>query len=274
MRTILSIQSSVAMGAVGNTMAAAVMAASRHHLCRVDTVQLTAHPGHGFRAGGSVGGKDFAAILEGVDRLGAWRGIDAMMTGYIADEGQIPAIASAMDSFAGSGGGKPLLVDPAFGDHGRLYLGEDIARGVRDTLLPKAGIISPNAFELGWLTDATIAGPGDAEAAAAGLLEKHPRLEAVITTGIVHDGSVSDSLLSRDGSSLFGKAHSSRREFPGAGDMFAALVMKALMDGTGLTDSVAEAHTRTTDILGRTEAMNEKEISLEAVRQALGEAPD
>ena len=58
MKSILSIQSSVTLGAVGNTMAAAVMAASAHLLCRVDTIQLTAHPGHGFRAGGSISNDD------------------------------------------------------------------------------------------------------------------------------------------------------------------------------------------------------------------------
>ena len=67
MKSVLSIQSAVTIGAVGNTMASLVMAA-RHHLCRVDTVQL-AHPGHGFRAGGSIDDQAFADILAGIERL-------------------------------------------------------------------------------------------------------------------------------------------------------------------------------------------------------------
>ena len=274
MKTILSIQSSVTMGAVGNTMAAAVFAASEHHLCRVDTVQLAAHPGHGFRAGGSLGDKDLAALLEGLDRLdgGAWQGIDAMMTGYIAGEGQLPAIAQAMDRFSDSGGGKPLLVDPVFGDHGRLYVGEGIAEGIRDTLVPRAGIITPNAFELGWLADMEVDGPDGAGRASEALLERHPGLEAVVTTGIVHGGDIFDTLLSRHLDAEIANPRLRDGGFHGAGDLFAAAAMKELMDGAPLQEAVMEASSRTAEVLERTEAMGEEEISLAAVRETGGTA--
>ena len=66
MKSVLSIQSAVTIGAVGNTMASLVMAAAGQHLCRVDTVQLAAHPGYGFRAGGSIDDQAFADILAGI----------------------------------------------------------------------------------------------------------------------------------------------------------------------------------------------------------------
>ena len=271
MKTVLSIQSSVTMGAVGNTMAAAVFAASPHHLCRVDTVQLAAHPGHGFRAGGSIVDADFAALLGGLDRLGdggAWRGIDAMMTGYIAGAGQIPHVAGALDKFAGSGGGKPVLVDPVLGDHGRLYVGEDVAAGIRDRLVPRAGIVTPNTFELGWLTGVDIAGPGDAETAAAGMLERHSGLEAVVVTGIVDGGAVSDILYDRSGAAVLGSAQPRPGALPGAGDLFAALLMRGVMDGMAASDAAAEASIRTAVILDRTGVLGQSEISLEAVGTA------
>ena len=269
-KTILSIQSSVTMGAVGNTMAAAVFATSPHHLCRVDTVQLAAHPGHGFRAGGSIGDGDFAALLEGLDRFGdggAWRGIDAMMTGYIAGAGQIQPIAGAMERLAGSGGGKPVLVDPVFGDHGRLYVGEDVAVGIRDELVPRAAIITPNAFELGWLADMPVDSPEDAAEAADSLLERHPGLGAVVTTGLVQEDVVIDFLNHRGGASS--NANPFRNGvFHGAGDLFAALLMTALMDGADMEGAFTLASARTDGVLAETAAMGEEQISPEAVGAA------
>ena len=269
MKTILSIQSSVTMGAVGNTMAAAVFANSRHHLCRIDTIQLAAHPGHGFRAGGSITDSDFAALLGGLDRLGdggAWRGIDAMMTGYIAGAGQIAPIAQAMDKFT-EGGGKPALVDPVFGDHGRLYVEEDVAAGIRDELIPRAGIITPNVFELGWLAGMPIDSPEDAAKATESLLERHPELKAVIATGFVHDDVVVDFLSRRSGTSS--NANPFRNGvFHGAGDLLAALLMKALMDGADMEDAFIQASTGTDGVLASTVATGGEQISPKALGAA------
>ena len=270
MKTILSIQSSVTMGAVGNTMAAAVLAGSAHHLCRVDTIQLAAHPGHGFRAGGSMGDEDFAALLEGLGRFGdggAWSGIDAIMTGYVASAGQIPAIAQALDKLAGSGGGKPVLVDPVIGDHGKLYVGKDIAEGIRDALIPRARIITPNAFELGWLTGASVKTAEDVEKAAVTLIERLPVLEAVVVTGFIDDKSVFDFLYHRYGTSANGNMFRDG-VFHGAGDLFAALLMRALMDGLSLENAFHRASSCTDDVLAETVGMGEREILLEAVKQA------
>ena len=299
MKSILSIQSSVTLGAVGNTMAAAVMAASAHLLCRVDTIQLTAHPGHGFRAGGSISNDDFSAVIMGIERLNGWDGLDAIMTGYIGHVGQIAAIEDALSRFDGSG--RPVLVDPAFGDHGRLYCDEPLARAIAEQLIPRAKLITPNAFELGWLTDGHIVALDDAAHAASVLFDRHPMLEAVAATGIATgvEGEIADTLHLRgdhlaagDSISDPGSVKVFRKDalntisgntgsgnpisgnamaggFSGGGDLFTALAMKGLMDGLGITDAVRDASRLSGLIFSETQRLGRKDIALEAIRPVI-----
>jgi len=271
MSALLSIQSAVTYGAVGNTMAELVMAGSRHHFCRIDTVQLTAHPGHGFRAGGSLADTDFADLLEGLSKLGVWADFAAVMIGYIGRAGQITPLKDALARFRQEGKG-PTLLDPAIGDHGRIYVEKAVADGVLEYLLPEASILTPNAFELGYLTASTITGPEAAEKAALGIIAKYPNIEGIAVTGIALPSGIADAWIDRSGMTLFEKPALVRNRggYSGAGDLFAAMLMVHWLNGTSWKDATASASLLAGDVLKRSDDKNLSNISLDAVRQVAG----
>lgn len=269
MKRVLSIQSAVTLGAVGNTLAQAVMATAGHQLCRVDTVQLTAHPGHGFRAGGSIDDTAFADLLDGLDRLEAR--FDGMMTGYIGTGGQIAPIAAALDRFRAAQEGQLVLVDPAFGDHGRLYVDAVIAEGIRDTLIARAGLITPNAFELGWLTGTNVTSPDDAKTAAALLFDQHPQLMTVAATGIPTDGGIADGIYQRDAAMVHEKPAlaDGRRGFAGGGDLFTAVTMAGVLGGLDLDQACARASRISALVFAETLRLGGDDIALAAIASVL-----
>jgi pyridoxine kinase len=73
------------------------------------------------------------------------------MTGYFSSAPQVIAVAKQIKALKAEHEGLQVLVDPVIGDHGRLYVGKDVAETIRDQLLPLATITTPNLFELLWL---------------------------------------------------------------------------------------------------------------------------
>jgi pyridoxine kinase len=102
-------------------------------------------------------------MLSGIAEQGLFSLTDVVLTGYFADVGQIFDTAAVIDAVRKSprqhGGIKayarePLtVIDPIMGDApGGLYVAPAIAAAIKDQLLPRADLITPNAFELGELT--------------------------------------------------------------------------------------------------------------------------
>jgi pyridoxine kinase len=268
MKSVLSIQSAVTFGAVGNTMANLVMTACGHHLCCVDTVQLAAHPGHGFRAGGSIDDHDFIDLLAGLEKLDGVMSADALMTGYIGSKGQIEPLAQFIDNFSRKNTSIPMIIDPAIGDNGRLYVSVEIARGIATHLLPCAKIITPNQFELGWLTETAVTSRDQAFAAAQNLLARHPLLQAVIITGLIESDQISDALITEEDSMFFEKSGAGQG-FPGGGDLFTAIFTANLVNGLDLVKATEQACFTCHAILEESRKRNSDEILLTAITDHL-----
>ena len=92
MKQVLSIQSSVAAGFVGNTVAGPVLTALGQHPMLVDTVMLAAHPGYGKRAGGAVPDDILAAVLDGILSLTDTSGSNIVNSGYLGSAAQVAGI--------------------------------------------------------------------------------------------------------------------------------------------------------------------------------------
>lgn len=249
-------------------MAQAVMSACGHGLNRVDTIQLTAHLGHGLRAGGTIADDDFKALLEGISRLDRWGDFAGVMTGYIASIGQLKATGQAIKTFRQHNPDAPILVDPVAGDDGRLYVDESLAQMMGRVLLTEAQIITPNAFELGYFSGLPIMNRNDVIKATTTLLKRYPNLEAIAVTGFSdHDSGVIDGFFTRDGGQYFSQALQKNQSkgmpqkgLPGGGDLFAAIMMAKKLDGLNWQDSTAEASRLSRLILKTTKG--ETDISL------------
>jgi pyridoxine kinase len=280
MSLILSIQSAVTLGAVGNTMAAAVMAACGHHLCRVDTVQLAMHPGHGLRAGGSITDEDFSSLLDGISRLDRWSSFAGIMTGYMGSQGQVDSATRAIADFRRNHPDAPVLVDPVAGDHGRLYVDEDLAAAMADMLIDQAEIITPNAFELSYFSGLPVNNLGQATAAATVMLDQYANLSSLAVTGIADtERGVVDGFFSRDDMKVFPcrrLEHYPKKDscwgMPGGGDLFAAIMMAKKVHGLNWIESTAKANQISQLILQDTDHASNKDINLDDVKARLSEA--
>ncbi len=162
MARVLAISSQVVWGPVGNTAAVPALQAQGHEVMQVPTILLSNHPGHGKPVAQATSPELFQSLLDRITELGALGSCDAVMTGYFASAAQVKIAAKLIAEI------KPrfVLVDPVIGDHGKLYVAEDIATAIRDHLLPLATIATPNIFELGWLTACKIDAHDQAIAAA------------------------------------------------------------------------------------------------------------
>ena len=244
MKQVLSIQSSVAAGFVGNTVAGPVLTALGQHPMLVDTVMLAAHPGYGKRAGGAVPDDILAAVLDGILSLTDTSGINIVTSGYLGSAAQVAGIAAFVDGWRDTTGGTYIL-DPVLGDGGRLYVAQEIADAMMAELLPQ-----------------------DDSARAAGDLIDRYGLKAVVTTGVTGDGRTGDLLVTADNGTRWQAAGDAGKNVAGGGDLLTALLAGMLNLGCQLPDAFkAASHTAQSIIAaspdGRDLALLE---SLETVR--------
>jgi pyridoxine kinase len=147
MARVLAISSQTVFGPVGLTASVPALQALGHEVLTLPTITLSHHPGHGPPDGQRTPASLMQKMLEGLKRIGALENLDAVLTGYFADAEQVAVIAETLPSLACP----HILVDPVIGDHGALYVPEAVAIAIRDHLLPRATITTPNQFELQWL---------------------------------------------------------------------------------------------------------------------------
>jgi pyridoxine kinase len=182
MARILTISSQVVFGPVGNTALVPALQNEGHEVLALPTIVLSHHPGHGPPQALRHGEDSFERILDSVEKIGNLHTLDAVLTGYFTNQQQVIKTAALINRLKQQNPNLMVLVDPVLGDNGRLYVGEDIATAIRDQLLPFATIITPNVFELSYLTKRPIANQADAQAAA-----QHLAIDEVVVTSIPVD---------------------------------------------------------------------------------------
>ena len=241
MKQILSIQSAVTYGSVGNSVAAPVITKLGMQPLLIDTISLAAHPGYGTIAGGATDQTQFSAILEALTTLRVLPHINNVMTGYLGDARQAGPIHSMIQDWQTERHDGLYILDPVLGDGGRLYVDTTVVDQIRRTLLPLAHIVTPNQFELGLLTESKIQNVYDATKAAKTMLQQNPQLKAVIATGIANTNSgISDLKVSRQ--DVIELDYTKRPHgVAGGGDLLTAILACWLTAGNDLNAAFAAA---------------------------------
>jgi pyridoxine kinase len=160
MARVLCISSQTVFGPVGNSAAVPALQATGHEVMQIPTILLSNHPGLGKPAGQATSVELMQGIFAALQEVGAFHDLAAVMTGYFSNAAQVIAVTKQISAFKATHEKFHVLVDPVIGDHGKIYVSEDVAEAVRDHLLPLATIATPNLFELGWLageSDITLA---------------------------------------------------------------------------------------------------------------------
>lgn len=230
---ILAISSQVAWGPVGLSAAVPALHARGHEVLALPTVILSNHAGLGVPAGFRTAADDLGRIIDRLVEMDVLKGCQAILTGYFASREQVDQAARAIlampDAF--------VMVDPVIGDHGRLYVPEDVAAAVRDLLLPLASCITPNAFELGWLSGHAVTDEASAIVAAHQL----PAPEVLATS--VPEGADRLATLAVTEEAVERHVTQLRDQVPhGTGDFLAGLYLAARLErqpSAALRDSMA-----------------------------------
>jgi pyridoxine kinase len=219
MAKVLAISSQTVFGPVGNSAAVPALQAEGHDVLALPTILLSFHPGHGAPSGQRTPAPLMQEMIEKLEKLGALKNCDAVMTGYFADAEQVKTAARAIAEIKKQNSNCTILVDPVIGDDGALYLPQAVAEAIRDQLVPLATIATPNAFELSWLAGKNVSDEKSATEAASHLA----LAETLITS--VPSGDTLTTLLIAEGTTQSHRAKRLAQVPHGTGDYLSGLYL-------------------------------------------------
>ncbi len=167
---ILSIQSWVAYGHVGNASAVFPLQRLGAEVWAVNTVQFSNHTGYGDWEGAVYSGESVRALVDGIGRRGALGRCDAVLSGYVGGADIGAAILHAVGSVRGANPGALYCCDPVIGDDDTgVYVRPGIEGFLLSQALPAADVLTPNRFEAERLTGLACATIAEAKAAVGRL---------------------------------------------------------------------------------------------------------
>jgi len=225
---VLSIQSHVAYGHVGNASAVFPMQRLGVEVWPVHTVQFSNHTGYGAWRGTVFEAAMVEEVVRGVAERGVLPGCDAVLSGYVGS----PAIGAAiLDAVARVRSANPSALyacDPVIGDTGPgIYVRPGVAEFMRERALSAADIVTPNQFELDLLSGLGSATLDRAKRAAAAIRALGPRVVLVtsLVTDATPDGAIDMLVAEGDGVWRVRTPRLVLKAVSGAGDAVAALFL-------------------------------------------------
>jgi len=269
--SVLSIQSHVAYGHVGNSSAVFALQRLGTEVWPVHTVQFSNHTGYGSWKGRVFDGASIDEVLEGIDERGVLGGCTAVLSGYLgsADIGQ--AVLGAVARVRRANPDAVYCCDPVIGDVGRgVFVRPGIEELLRDVVVPVADVLTPNHFELDLLAGTTTTSLGAVKEAVASIQERGPG--TVLTTSLVTDDTPDDAvdlLASAEGRHWRVRTPKLALSVNGAGDATAALFLAHWLPARSAADALAAATASVWGLLARTEAAGSREILLVAAQEEL-----
>ena len=152
--SILSIQSSVAYGHVGNSAAVFPLQRLGVEVWPVHTVHFSNHTGYGEWRGPLLPADDVRAVIQGVEERGAFPEVEAVLSGYQGGEDIGGVILEAVERVKAANPAAIYACDPVMGNaKSGCFVHPAIPVLLRERVVPRADLITPNQFELGYLTD-------------------------------------------------------------------------------------------------------------------------
>jgi pyridoxine kinase len=235
-KRVLSIQSEVVHGYVGNTAVRFVLQRLGVEVLALPTVLFSNHPGHGGFRGRATAPEDLRALLEGLDERGFLDRIDAVLSGYLGIPEHADIVRDAVVLLKRKRPGTLYMLDPVFGDDSGPYARPGVAEAMGRDLLPLADIVTPNRFELATLAGRPVATETDAIAAARAL----DRPLVLATSVPCNDGRIGTAAVTASQAWI---ARTARIDNPpnGIGDLLAALFLADRLTGADLPTALGHS---------------------------------
>ena len=236
---ILSIQSHVAYGHVGNSAAVFSLQRLGVEVWPVHTVQFSNHPGYGASKGGVFGAGMIRDVVQGIEARGVFGDCDGVLSGYMGSVEIGEAILDAVARVKRANPAARYCCDPVIGDDDRgVYVGAGLPDFFKQRALPAADIATPNQFELEFLTGRRGKALSDVLSTVDALHAIGPRIVLVTSLRTSETPAEAIDLLASDGVARF-LLRTPRLPINvnGAGDAIAALFFARLLQ----SGSIAEA---------------------------------
>ena len=261
---VISIQSQVAYGHVGNSAAMFPLQMHGIDVIAVPTTLLSNRPGYPTVRGRLLDAQLVADLLLGIEERGAVDTCTMILSGYL---GSPETAAVVADFVIRAKARNPALLyccDPVLGDRDRgLFVHADIPALVRDRLCPLADIITPNHFEFEILRGASATTTGQLIARAQMLLARGP------STVVITSAELSDTPDGEIKTVAVERSQGWRVRTPklpispsGTGDLFAALFAAARVQGTATPQALGHAASAVYAVLERTAAAGTEEMRI------------
>lgn len=255
---VLVISSHVVRGSVGNRASVFALETLGHRVWALPTVILPFHPGHGPSSRIAIADADFAqATQELADS--AWTGeLSSVLTGFFASPEQVCASARLISRLQAQNPDLVYLCDPVIGDESGLYVSADVAKAIRDELLPLASIATPNRFELAWFAGVDLV--TNHQLAEAALKLGPPKI--LVTSAVALMAASTGNLWVTRDCAILAEHRLVARPPNGPGDLLAAIFLSRLLAGETEEQALEKATASVFEVLARTAKQGLDELAL------------
>jgi pyridoxine kinase len=261
---ILSIQSAVAYGHAGNSAAVFPMQRIGVEVLPVYTVNFSNHTGYGAWRGPVMDPSDVAAVITGVEERGAFGSLDAVLSGYQGSDGIADVIIDAVARVKAANPNALYACDPVMGNaKSGCFVAPAIPALLRDRVVPVADIITPNQFELGFLTGTDPHTIDETLAASDRAREMGP--STILVTSVERpdreDGTIEMMAIDDNGAWIVTTPYLPMKA-NGSGDVTAALITSHYTKTRDAADALARTASSVYGLLEQTHAAGTKELQL------------
>lgn len=271
---VLSIQSSVAYGHVGNSAATFPLQRIGIEVSAVSTVHFSNHAGYGSWRGPVLTAADIRDVLAGIEERGVFGSVDALLTGYLGDPAVGPVILDAVDAVRRANPRAVYCLDPVMGDtETGVYVRTGVPELLRDRLLPAADLVTPNHFELEYLTGRSVTTVQDALDAARQLRARGPSL-VLVTSLVVASGEGIHVLAAADEDAYLLSTPRLPLHVDGSGDMAAALFLAHWLRTGDARAALQRSMNTVYAVLEETQRLGAVELELIAAQDLIAQPPD
>ena len=268
---ILSIQSHVAYGHVGNDAATFPLQRMGVEVWPVHTVQFSNHTGYGSWKGQVFDAGMIGEVIAGIEQRGVLSECDGVLSGYMGSAEIGMAILETLANVRQANPGAKYCCDPVIGDVGRgIFVREGIPEFMKNKAVPAADIITPNQFELDYLSGRTSKTLRQTRDAVKAVHDLGPSV--ILVTSLLTDETPADAidLLASDASGCFiVRTPKLPLVVNGAGDAIAALFFAHYLQDPNLAEALSSAVSAIFGVLAKTAENDAREIQLVAAQDEI-----
>jgi pyridoxine kinase len=269
-KPLLVITSQVVRGGISGRGLVFALERLGHPVWFLPTILLPWHPGHGKGTRIAADPEAFASIAADLANSPKLSEIGGILTGYLGHPEQGEPIRDLVRAVKRLNPEAPYLCDPVIGDRlngeaGALYVPEATASAIRDELVPLADIVTPNCYELSWLTGREVTTELQALSAARCLGNERVM---VTSAPALRRNAIANLLAGPRGA--VAAEHALVPNSPhGTGDLIAGLLLSRHLDGLADEEALVRSAGTTFELLARSVKKGADELLFAEEQQSI-----